>query len=65
MFSSDAFEAIGCFFISLIIAVLALTVWAGYTIFTPTKIKSKRRIQPTIELVLKDNKVDTLFIYKK
>lgn len=37
----------------------------GYFAFKTDKIESKTLIQPTIKLTIKDNKVDTLYVYKK
>lgn len=36
-----------------------------YLIIKPTTIESKTKIVPEIKLVIKDNKVDTLYVYKK
>lgn len=40
-------------------------VYFIYTMVKPTKIESKTKIVPEIKLVIKDNKVDTLYVYKK
>jgi len=39
---------------------------AGYFLFRGDgSIKSDRPIKPAIELVIKDNKVDTIYVYRK
>lgn len=46
--------------------VVAGLMTAGYFIFKGDgSIKSDHPIKPAIELVIKDNKVDTLYVYKK
>lgn len=47
-----------------IIGVLVCTL--GFLICAPdsTTIKSENKITPLIELVIKDNKLDTLYVYK-
>ena len=52
-------------FIGFCIGIILLIGIVCYTLFHKTVIKSEIKIQPKIELVIKDNKVDTLYIYEK
>jgi hypothetical protein len=57
----QAFFAVGIF-----CAVLAAIIMGAIWFFVSSdEIKSEKRIEPKIELIIKDNKVDTLFIYKE
>lgn len=47
----------------LVISVIGM-VFFLVTVFSNKKLKSSERIEPEIELIIKDNKVDTVFIYK-
>ena len=52
------------FLIILCLVVAGLTYGITW-LATPKSIKSEKRINPKIELVIKNNKVDTLFVYEK
>lgn len=45
--------------------IISLICMGCYFIFHKPVIKSETKIQPKIELVIKDNKVDTLYVYEK
>ena len=47
----------------IVISVIGM-VFFLVTVFSSKKLKSSERIEPEIELIIKDNKVDTVFIYK-
>lgn len=42
--------------------IIGLT-WGGFAFFTDDSIKSNTIIIPEIQLIINDNKVDTLYIY--
>jgi hypothetical protein len=44
---------------------LPWAIFEGVCYFIPDTIESEHPIKPEIELVIKDNKVDTLYIYKE
>jgi hypothetical protein len=59
-------EAIGCLFATAIIGVILTIIFGGgliYSFFSKDKIESTKPIQPQIELVIEDNKVDTIYVY--
>jgi hypothetical protein len=58
-------QMFGC--LIAIIAVLAVGFigFTGYYFFKDDSIKSEKPIKPKIELVVKNNKVDTLYVYRK
>ena len=57
----------GLLTIGLVILGIAVLLTGGVTWFfsSSDSIKSDRPIKPEIELVIKDNRVDTLYVYKK
>ncbi len=68
-FSAGLGGAIGCFFYGLIIATIGCIIMGAIFIKQwiwpkPVKIESTTLIVPEIKLTIKDNKVDTLYIYK-
>lgn len=59
-------EAIGCLFYTAIIGVVLTIIfggWITWNFFGKDEIKSTTPIQPQIELVVEDNKVDTIYVY--
>lgn len=40
-------------------------IWLGVTLFTSSDIESDKPIVPEKRLVIKNNKVDTIYVYKK
>lgn len=52
---------IGAFFMALIFGVFYLI---NYLFFYDNSIKSDKLLTPKIELIIKENKVDTIYIYK-
>lgn len=42
-----------------------LSIWFGVWLFTDEEIKSEYLIKPKIELIVKNNKIDTIYIYTK
>lgn len=46
----------------LIVAFISL-IWCGVWYFTDTVIVSKTMLQPTIELAINNNQVDTVYVY--
>lgn len=61
-FGKGLAEAFG--FLLTIIAILAVGFTANYFV-KDDDITSEHPIKPQIELVIKDNKVDTLYVYRK
>lgn len=65
---SGMFRGIGELIIGLfIVAVLAVLSLIGigvYSFFAPEKVESKKLITPEIKITVKDNKIDTLYVYK-
>ena len=45
-------------------ATIVLVVWGVTSFFTDDAIKSDKPIVPEIELIIKDNKVDTVYVYR-
>lgn len=43
--------------------LLVFTIWLGVWMFTDNVIRSKTLIKPKIELVINNNKVDTIYVY--
>lgn len=43
---------------------IVLMLWVIISWITPDGVRSDKPIKPKIELVLKNNKVDTIYIYK-
>lgn len=64
---SDAFKAVIIAFlmIGLVVGVFFTSVLASILFNFKSEIKTDKLIVPEIELIIKDNKVDTLYIYKK
>lgn len=58
---ASMFIAVGVF-CSVVVAIIMGTIWF---FVSSDEIKSEKRIEPKIELIIKNNKVDTLFIYKE
>lgn len=54
-------------FIFLIVVGMAIVglIWAIASFFTSDDIRSDKPIKPRIELVIKDNTVDTIYVYKR
>ena len=48
-----------------IVGLIVITIMGVYMIFIPTKIRSDKLITPRIELVVENNKIDTVFVYQK
>lgn len=64
MFGGDAFDGMIAGLIA-IGAALMLLLWGGYElIFQDDDIRSTNPITPTIELVIEDNRVDTVYVYR-
>lgn len=67
MFSSADLKGLG---VAVAAIALIIMILASFVTYTVTKssykdfIKSKTLLNPTIELHIKDNQVDTLYIYK-
>lgn len=67
MAGSDLGEGIGCLFRAIMILLVAAAlgaVYFVYSVYVPDKLESPYPITPTKQLIIKDNKVDTLYIYK-
>lgn len=60
-------QGIGAAIITLCI-ICVLIFWAGYElvdwIFISEDIRVEQPIKPEIELIIKDNKVDTIYVYR-
>jgi hypothetical protein len=52
---------IGCF----IVAVLGVIYFFYTLIFSKEEVVTEKKIVPEMKLIIKDNKVDTLWIYKQ
>ena len=50
---------------SLIIIAFLGICYAVSSLFAPVKIKSENLIKPKIEIIVNENKIDTLYIYEK
>jgi H+/gluconate symporter-like permease len=66
------FDGIGSFltfiwygFLVGVIAVIILGIVLLFNIFGKQTIKSDKIIKPKLELVIKDNKIDTVYVYEK
>lgn len=59
----------GCFmwFVAILFATLVLALlWTGRKAYmTDTVIRSEHRIEPEIELYIRDNQVDTVYVYRE
>ena len=55
---------IGCFIVAVIGIVYALWSWY-HIVHMKTEIISTHKIIPALKLTIKENKVDTLYIYKQ
>ena len=57
----------GILTVAFVVIIVASAISVGVTYFaTKTDyIKSEHLIKPEIELIIKDNKVDTVYVYKK
>ena len=49
--------------ITFFVIVILLCVWLFHVFFSKTEIRSTNLIQPQIELVIENNKVDTIYVY--
>jgi hypothetical protein len=58
-------QMFGCLIIIIVVLGIAVLGFGGYTVFKDDAIKSDHPIKPQIELVVKNNKVDTLYVYRK
>lgn len=58
-------DALGPILKTMGILIVIGIVYFIYTMFKPTTIESKTKLVPEIKLVIKDNKVDTLYVYKQ
>ena len=58
-------EVFGCLITITIAAIIGCIAFVCYYFFSDDSIKSEHPIKPKIELVIKDNKVDTLYVYRK
>lgn len=65
MFGDMGLEHLGKFLVALGIGLVLIGSIMGYLIFHNSSIESDKLITPTIKLVIKNNKVDTLYIYQK
>jgi hypothetical protein len=52
-------------FAVLFVVVIVMTAYTINTFFTEPVIRSETRIEPQIELIIKDNQVDTIYVYRK
>lgn len=43
--------------------LFVFAIWGGVWMFTDNVIRSKKPIKPKIELVVNNNKVDTIYVY--
>ncbi len=57
-------EAIGCVLIIAVLGTIIIVGSASYFLFSRDEIVSKKPLVPEIRLVIKNNKVDTLYVYK-
>ena len=58
-------QAFGCLITIIVVLGIGLLGFAGYSFFKDDSIKSKHPIKPRLELVIENNKVDTLYVYEK
>lgn len=58
-------DALGPILKTMGILIVIGIVYFIYTMVKPTTIESKTKLVPEIKLVIKDNKVDTLYVYKQ
>jgi hypothetical protein len=65
MYGSGLSEVFGWMVTLIIILFIGVIGFGGYTFFKDDAIKSKHLIKPEIQLIIKDNKVDTLYVYRK
>ena len=66
--SNSIDDGIGYFimlFIIVVVSLLCIISINVYDYFTEDEIKSEHLIEPQTELIIKDNKVDTIYIYKE
>lgn len=58
-------QVFGCLITSIIVLFIGCVGFGMYAFFRDDSIKSEHPIKPQIELVIKDNEIDTLYVYKK
>ena len=58
-------QMFGCLVAIIIVLVIGFIGTGCYYFFNDDAIKTNRPIKPQIELVIKNNKVDTLYVYRK
>jgi hypothetical protein len=58
-------DGIGEAFVALFILGMLIVglIWSAVSIFSKDEIRSTIQIKPRIELVINDNKVDTVYVY--
>ena len=64
-YGSGLAEAFGCLITIIVILAIGLIGFTGYSFFKDDSIISEHIIKPEIQLVIKDNKIDTLYVYRK
>lgn len=58
-------QAFGCLITIIVVLAVGFIGFTGYYFLKDDSIKTTRPIKPQIELVIKNNKVDTLYVYRK
>jgi hypothetical protein len=58
-------QMFGCLITIAAVSVIGCIGFTGYYFFKDDTITSEHPIKPQIELVIKNNKVDTLYVYRK
>ena len=58
-------QMFGCLIAIIVLLVIGFIGTMCYYFFNDDAIKTNHPIKPQIELVIKNNKVDTLYVYRK
>jgi len=58
-------QMFGCLIAIIVVLVTGFLGTVCYYLFDDDAIKTNHPIKPQIELVIKNNKVDTLYVYRK
>jgi hypothetical protein len=58
-------QMFGCLIAIIVVLAIGVIGTMCYYFFNDDSIKSDKPIKPQIELVIKNNKVDTLYVYRK
>jgi len=58
-------QMFGCLITIIVVLAIGFIGTTCYYFFKGDSIKSEKPIKPQIELVIKNNKVDTLYVYRK